>query len=401
LFFELENQIKLETPAAPENKIFFSGLEGYKNRVSASLDTCRDDADLVWEEFKRQAIIEIAQAQDKLIKDVKNNCLKTVNQCYKVSGDDLSEFGEQTLTSTGVAQSRALASKCAIEVATCVNLWPADPGCVKATEQTITQYINGRSNSTARSSNNNICGLNGLLGFITAVSDLSTEEKCKNDILNRLTSLCTPDAASGKAYPYNCKSLKLNANNHYVGSSGLSTTVSLGWKKLGDGTGAYDVNDIYDRVHYFAKEACIMANTEWNDYNKTEYAWIHNLAQKAYEDVTGQITNLLSQECQKIDNAMWIGKNDSKWSDYKNTPQVLPYLNAHFMNGKDNDYYGVCIENTEQAACSAVIAVNAAYASYNSNSGMCEYKQGYFKHACETILEGIWTTGANECRIFK
>ena len=33
--------------------------------ATSALDTCRDIADVVWTEFKRSALIEIAQAQDE------------------------------------------------------------------------------------------------------------------------------------------------------------------------------------------------------------------------------------------------------------------------------------------------------------------------------------------------
>ena len=48
-----------------QNAAYNKFLEGYRNYVTRELDTCRDIADFVWNEFKRNAIIEIAQAQSE------------------------------------------------------------------------------------------------------------------------------------------------------------------------------------------------------------------------------------------------------------------------------------------------------------------------------------------------
>ena len=78
--FQLEKTIKLpgvtddniNTDILGVNSTYEKFLDGYRQYVTQQLDTCRSIADFVWTEFKRNAIIEIAQAQSNKIEEVKS-----------------------------------------------------------------------------------------------------------------------------------------------------------------------------------------------------------------------------------------------------------------------------------------------------------------------------------------
>ena len=94
-FFKLEKQTTLDGDFmnANTNRLLLTALEEKKSSAARGLDTCRDVADDVWSEFKRQAIIEIYQTQQSRIKQVRDECLSVVNQCY----DEKSRTAEKTL----------------------------------------------------------------------------------------------------------------------------------------------------------------------------------------------------------------------------------------------------------------------------------------------------------------
>ena len=89
--FEAVNLIKLPGLSSEEgdaddiigsNADFNNFLDSKRIYAESALDTCRDLSDIVWDEFKRQAIIEIAQAQDDKIEEVKMSCVSTMAECY-------------------------------------------------------------------------------------------------------------------------------------------------------------------------------------------------------------------------------------------------------------------------------------------------------------------------------
>ena len=67
-FYQLENQISLSGDVLTnnENTNFITELNRKRAFADKSLDLCRDNADEVWDEYLRQAIVEIYQNQQEL-----------------------------------------------------------------------------------------------------------------------------------------------------------------------------------------------------------------------------------------------------------------------------------------------------------------------------------------------
>ena len=80
-FYQLEAQTSLEGDILtnPVNRMLVKELNDMRFFAEKGLETCRDIADEVWDEFLRQAVKEIYQGQQEKIREVKNECLEVVN----------------------------------------------------------------------------------------------------------------------------------------------------------------------------------------------------------------------------------------------------------------------------------------------------------------------------------
>ena len=124
-FFQLGNQISLSGDVLTNatNRNIVSELNRRRDFAAASLDTCRDLADDVWNEFMRQAIAEIYQGQQERIRTVKNECLEVVNACYDEQSKQLKDFSnikDQLLIGSRLELSEEL---CSEKLNACSNLY--------------------------------------------------------------------------------------------------------------------------------------------------------------------------------------------------------------------------------------------------------------------------------------
>ena len=154
-------------------------LELNRKRMFAanSLDTCRDLADEVWDEFMRQAITEIYQNQQMKIRDVKNECLDVVNQCYDRQSNSLKDFSnvkEQLLLGARLELSEQL---CLEKLSACSNLYGGGP--------------------------------DGMQELLTTMADITTQkisQNCFATLQEYARDLCAvPSSDSLHSYPYACR----------------------------------------------------------------------------------------------------------------------------------------------------------------------------------------------------
>ena len=127
-FYQLENQISLDGDVLTNatNRLIVAELNSKRIYAARGLETCRDIADEVWDEFVRQAIVEIYQGQQEKIRDVKNECLDVVNTCYDEQSNSLKDFSnikEELLLGSRLELSEEL---CEEKLYACSNLY-GDP----------------------------------------------------------------------------------------------------------------------------------------------------------------------------------------------------------------------------------------------------------------------------------
>jgi len=178
-FYQIENQISLSGDIVKNNQnaSFVSMLNKKRSFAEKDLDLCRDNADEVWNEFLRQAIVEIYQQQQQRVKIVKEECLQVVNQCYVKQSEQLTNLNNE-YTKTNLVQTLELSEEmCREKLDTCSNLY------------------GGGSD-----------GLAILVATMTGINDAMIEQSCP-DLLDAFArNICAvPSNDSIHAYPYGCR----------------------------------------------------------------------------------------------------------------------------------------------------------------------------------------------------
>ena len=195
-FYQIENQLSLSGDILKNSKNagFINMLNNKKTFAEKDLDLCRDNADYVWNEFLRQAIVEIYQGQQKRVATVKNECLQVVNQCYLKQSDSLTNFTNDSSQMIFVRALELSEEMCADKLNTCSNL-----------------YGGGSE------------GLNILIATMTGITDLTIEQSCPTLLANFAKSICAvPNSDSLHAYPYGCR--KYAPGESYYASKALCNT---------------------------------------------------------------------------------------------------------------------------------------------------------------------------------
>ena len=165
--FELTNIITLagagNSDVLGQNMEFDKFLDSKKMYAESALDSCRTIADNVWTEFKRMALIEIAQAQDAKIEEVKMSCVQTMSECYDKQTSALKSFDDTTAKTTGAISAYAAKAMCEDKVMACASLYGDNQNCKFDGNGRLVEE-NGKV-SSAR------CGLTELLAFVDAVDN--------------------------------------------------------------------------------------------------------------------------------------------------------------------------------------------------------------------------------------
>ncbi len=178
-FYQLDTQISLsgDVLTNQQNRLVVAELNSKRAFAKNSLDSCRDLSDDVWDEFMRQAITEIYQAQQDRIRQVKNECLDVVNKCYDEQNASLKDFSntdERLLLGSRLELSEEM---CSEKLNTCSNL-----------------YGGGEQ------------GMSELLNAMQTITDQKIELQCLANLQNYVQHLCAvPSIDTVHKYPYGCR----------------------------------------------------------------------------------------------------------------------------------------------------------------------------------------------------
>ena len=199
--FEMNNLIVLNgtsTDVLGANKDFNKFLEEKKIYATTALDTCRDISDTVWYEFKRAALIQIAQAQDTKIQAVKDSCVATIRECYDKQTGDLNELDTTSFAATGAISAVAARGMCYERVMACAALYGDQDGCSYDDRSKKLTPVPGKK-----------CGLQSLLTFVDTVDAVKVAEGCEVSLSKYAHELCDPvvsadDEDDTAVYPMGC-----------------------------------------------------------------------------------------------------------------------------------------------------------------------------------------------------
>lgn len=364
--FQLEKTISLEgvttsgnvnTDVLGQNKTYDKFLENYRQYVVRELDTCRDIADFVWTEFKRNAIIEIAQAQSEKLEEVKSSCVNTIAECYDTQTNALKNVDKNTATAAGALGRYTARDMCAEQVSACATLY----GSTKNNESC---KFDSRGHLT---SDKDSCGLTSLLNYVKAVDDLSVAQKCEEAVEEYVTNLCTPDSST-YSYPYNCR--KLSRDN------------------------------IRDSIQKFAIDNCYDPGTDTVAVYSDLPDRVQTRITLLLNDIDESMNATLADECSES-GGMWSEKRDSDnqdnyWLGFYNT-----VYGGYTPDNADSDKkygteWGYCYANNPRLACLAYADMwdeDEDVAEWDMATQTCVLYDAWYRHKCQELGSGYYLDG--------
>ncbi|MBQ8686600.1 MAG: hypothetical protein IJ517_02460 [Alphaproteobacteria bacterium] len=178
-FFKLETQVSLSGDVLTNqtNRMLVAILNSKREFAKQSLDSCRDLSDQVWDEFMRQAIAEIYQNQQERIRQVKNECLDVVNNCYDQQTKSLKDF-------SNVKDQLLLGSR------------------LELSEQMCSEKLEACSNLYGGGSH----GMAELLTAMNAITSQQIADQCLTTLEEYVHEICAvPSSDTLHSYPYACR----------------------------------------------------------------------------------------------------------------------------------------------------------------------------------------------------
>ena len=361
--FKLEETISLSGDVSgdvlADNPDYNRFLDNYRKYVTRELDTCREIADFVWTEFKRNAIIEIAQAQTNKIEDVKMSCVETMAECYNTQTQALIGFDQNTATAAGALGRYTARDMCREKVTACAALYGS------ANDNKSCEFdARGHLTSDSRT-----CGLASLLNYVSTVDSLNVVEKCNAAIDEYVEQLCTPED-SNYEFPYKCKGMSpVDSDDnmslpHVIKEYALSNC----WDVTSDKTRSYENLDIKIRTRI----------------------------DTAISDIRSGVRAVLADICEESDGH-WYSANAQHPTGTDATPLTSFYAAVSGRGTQDEtlEKWGVCYQNTRMLDClehNSVIAdaddkenSTTNYATWDSVREVCTFTDSWYKKKCEQI----------------
>ncbi|MBQ7949995.1 MAG: hypothetical protein IJ276_03370 [Alphaproteobacteria bacterium] len=361
--FELTDLIKLDGSAdiLTQNEQFNSFLETRKMFAATALDSCRDISQVVWDEFKRVALIEIAQAQDVKLEEVRMSCVSTMKECYDTQTNALKSFDDTTAQAAGAISVYAAKEMCQDKVIACASLYGNTDGCEFDGNGKLTKG-NSSSSLTASAS----CGLTALLAFVDNVDTVRVAEGCSGAIDNYVTELCTPTTGTHE-FPWNCRLKPLGAITD-VESPELTATLTANIKQ-------------------FAVDNC--ANPTATDKSFDSLPTQTRIqVEKSIQDIAEQLEYQLLEECEALDG-YWVETDEQG-----TTPTLKAFYKNVYAGDEDRKDWGVCIENTIKVRCEAYNAgAESPLATYNATTDECIFTDAWYQQQCTILGNGYWENG--------
>jgi len=211
--FDLANQMNLTVPDAfaanGPNAPFIRELNTRRSMVSQAFSRCTESADMAWDFFMQQALIEISQAQGALLEEVKGTCIETIRECYDTQTGAMRNLSGGTSAGAQVAGAvqsmtaalghRVAADMCENDVFACAALFSPPGACVIDRNTGMIGNATGQCTDFRGRSVPCVCGLQSLLTFIETVDDVTISALCRQDLESFAQELCTPTATGGAA----------------------------------------------------------------------------------------------------------------------------------------------------------------------------------------------------------
>ena len=366
------------------NQSFDDFLESKKIYAESALDTCRDISDTVWTEFKRQAIIEIAQAQDDKIEQVKMSCVGVIADCYDTQTGALRDLDTTTSQYAGAISAAAARTMCADQVIMCASLYGDTNGCNFDRNGRLTKGNNGENTVITGEAADEYCGLTELLAFVDTVDRTRINEGCEAAINSYVTDLCTPSSGE-QGYPWNCRNISMETLHDNITAFVATTCQIDGTNLTTDIDNIIDtlVEDVQSSLQSQLAEACE------NSADGSGY-WIYGY--NVYDDA-------------ETYNARALGGGDTtygaSWDTMRRNAKPLTAFYSKYFGLNPSSFtatsmndiisWGMCAENTAYVLCLDYSnKYGADIATYNERDNSCILSDQWYIEQCEQVLNGYW-----------
>jgi hypothetical protein len=373
-----------------QNPAFDKFLETKKMYAESALDSCRTIADNVWTEFKRMALIEIAQAQDAKIEEVKMSCVQTMSECYDKQSSALKSFDDTTAKTSGAISAYAAKAMCEDKVMACASLYGDNQNCKFDG--------NGRLVDENGNVSSGRCGLTELLAFVDAVDNVRVAEGCDTAIETQLREWCTPTDGSKEAYPWNCRQWGLTDLTRNVYNFAVDVCA--------------DPTNNAPKPNFSAEATLAQLKSAMQGYGAIALA-TQNKIDQAINEIRWQLEYKFIEKCEEL-NGYWIdadvlaSDNGGKWTG---TADLTAFYTALYGKGsgstvKGAEEWGRCVENTTRVLCEAynsnVIAdksdvdensLSVPLAIYDAATDECKFSAEWYQRQCQLLGNGYYENG--------
>ena len=385
--FELENLIVLAGVSTNEgatnttgdilrdNQDFDNFLDSRRMFAETALDSCRDIAEEVWEEFKRQALIEIAQAQDEKLEEVRMSCVSTMADCYDTQTGALRDFDTTTAQASGAVGAIAAREMCEDKVIACASLYGNTNGC---TFDENGHLENGSDTGAAAAQR---CGLSALLAFVDTVDTVRITEGCADAVEAYVTDLCTPTTGD-YGFPWNCRDKAIG---------------SIASVNVEEASGGLDAS-LAENMVYYARTNCMMGTDTMNGTGLANLdSELERELESILDDVSEEMDVMLGEICEEFDG-YWLSAGYDSASNMiaerlggtDGAQRLLAFYTTAY-GGDQTEDWGMCLENTTMVQC---LNYNDTYgeevASYDITSDTCTFTDQWYINQCEQVLGGYY-----------
>jgi len=312
-FFNLANQISLTGNILNNqtNHMAVNALNSKKVFAKNSLDKCRDKSGDVWDEFMRQAIIEIHQKQQEKIRDVKTECLGVVNQCYDTQTNQLKDFSNVDEKSLLGLQLETVEDFCREKLDTCSNLYGGGPN-----------------------------GLAELVNNMHNIVDQKIEAECQKSLQEFGTKLCTVQSIdTTHSYPYACRTYAPGDQTYAIQKSCNSSSNA-------SGCGDY-IGSLYQTFVNYAMQVCVRPS----EYETMVTNW--SIPTLVLQDINIVMDKMrismgqeLARECERFDGT---------WVTNPYTDTSIKLREQFYSATGANNQWGYCKEPTNKTKATYTI----------------------------------------------
>lgn len=323
-FFQLNTQSSLSGDLLTNqtNRLLVDRLNAMRDYAKRGLDTCRDIADNVWDEFLRQAITEIHQGQQEKIRQVKDDCLNVVNQCYDEQNKSLKDFSntdEALLLGSRLELSEAM---CREKMDTCSNLYGGGPEGLSELVDTmyniIEQQIAQQCLTTLQNYVQELCAVPGTdtvhkFPYGCRTYTPGSQEYVSNPECNKLKSNAMLVVSKNTKYTTTCtkRYQSCNPGFYYVGETQQCIKCPDGYYCPGGTIQLTDIkplkcpldytNSLYYKLANYATDACIRPS-------KRDDSLPHTVLQDinvVMDQIRSGVSTELAHECERL-GGTWV-----------------------------------------------------------------------------------------------